>query len=338
MDDAAVHSTNEIEYAKRKRGKARQYRDSDQDHFDVLDSHDDKDVVDESLSLITDQNADPDHYESNAGGNASCPVEPFNMDAEKESGLGYFDGDTYIFRKKVVEGEEDAWLDGGVGDDEEEEGGVVGPGGLDSTSIWKPREDGEGKKQTKNLKYVSEDDTLEDIGRRLVSLLTPLVPDDDKPHMVEAMLARHLMRSFSSVSVVGKPEPSRPWILRSPEAGKSPYVVPKACSMLIVSLMTSAQMGGVIGMIWATGKMPLLATAEVMGFWAVRTSGLTLVSPKMDATGSPMASTILCVWGPVRDAKSRANPLPSGSCMPPGRRISNWCARLTVDAPWVYVR
>ncbi|KAL7486826.1 hypothetical protein ACHAW6_015509 [Cyclotella cf. meneghiniana] len=167
MDDAALRSTSEIEYAKRKRGKARQFGDDDRVDFDVFNSHYDKDVVDESLSLITDQNADPDHYESNAGGNASCPVEPFNMDAEKEGGLGYFDGDTYIFRKKVREGEEDAWLDGGVGDDEEEEG----PGGLDSTSVWKPREGGEGKKQTKNFKYVSEHDTQEDISRRLVALL-----------------------------------------------------------------------------------------------------------------------------------------------------------------------
>eukprot|EP00804_Cyclotella_cryptica_P026428 CCRYP_008093-RF/>CCRYP_008093-RF protein AED:0.39 eAED:0.42 QI:0/0/0/1/0/0/2/0/554 len=171
MDDAAVHSTTKIEYAKRKRGKARQYQEKAADDYDMLDSHSDEEVVDQSLSLITDQNADPDYYESNAGGNASCPVEPFNMDAEKESGLGYFDGDTYIFRKKVVEGEEDAWLDGAVGGDDEEEGGAAGPGGLDSTSIWKPREDGEGKKPTKTSKYVSEDDTQEDIGRRLVTLL-----------------------------------------------------------------------------------------------------------------------------------------------------------------------
>eukprot|EP00804_Cyclotella_cryptica_P005009 CCRYP_018314-RA/>CCRYP_018314-RA protein AED:0.39 eAED:0.42 QI:0/0/0/1/1/1/2/0/77 len=74
----------------------------------------------------------------------------------KESGLGYFD--------EGGGGEEDAWLDGGVGGDDEEEGNVTGPGGLDSTSIWKPERMARRKKPTKTSKYVNEDDTQEEVG------------------------------------------------------------------------------------------------------------------------------------------------------------------------------
>lgn len=38
------------------------------------------------------------------------PVEAFNMDEEREGGEGFFDGDTYVFRREKKE--QDAWLDG----------------------------------------------------------------------------------------------------------------------------------------------------------------------------------------------------------------------------------
>jgi len=40
------------------------------------------------------------------------PVEPFHMENEKSDGTGYFDGDTYVFRKRGDDDEPDAWLDG----------------------------------------------------------------------------------------------------------------------------------------------------------------------------------------------------------------------------------
>ena len=51
-----------------------------------------------------------------AGSNAACPVEPFNLRAEREGGEGYFDGDTYVFRRleeggRAMDEEPDAWLD-----------------------------------------------------------------------------------------------------------------------------------------------------------------------------------------------------------------------------------
>ena len=171
MDDA-MHSSKEIELAKRRRGDARHQTDDFDDH----DTNNDG-----SLSLITDQNADPDEYQSNAGGNASCPVEPFNMDAEKEGGLGYFDGDTYIFRKNRVEGEEDAWLDGVEDENEEETSNTKG--GLDSMSIWKPK-DGVSDGRRKASRYVNDGESQEEIGARIVALL-------EKEETVMMALRRH---------------------------------------------------------------------------------------------------------------------------------------------------
>jgi len=54
--------------------------------------------VDEQTSLLASQEND------------DIAVEPFNMNAEQTDGSGYFDGDTYVFRKHVEE-EPDAWLE-----------------------------------------------------------------------------------------------------------------------------------------------------------------------------------------------------------------------------------
>ncbi len=187
-DPAAFRSAAEIEEAKRRRGRARQgFGESNERgvgnaKYDVggnssssgwkdVDENDDNHEGGQGFSLITDQNADPDAYESNAAGNAPCPVEPFNMDAEKEGGMGYFDGDTYIFRqnKKPIDGEEDAWLDGSSDDEERESGGG---GILNSTAIWKPPPSSKTNDQSKRkAKFVSQDDSPEHLGRRLAALL-----------------------------------------------------------------------------------------------------------------------------------------------------------------------
>jgi CD2 antigen cytoplasmic tail-binding protein 2 len=38
-------------------------------------------------------------------------IEPFHMNQERTDGTGYFDGDTYVFRKHAVDEEPDAWLE-----------------------------------------------------------------------------------------------------------------------------------------------------------------------------------------------------------------------------------
>lgn len=190
-DSAAFRSAAEIEEAKRRRGRARRgigkseegdidiakYDENDGGSSsgwkDIDDTDDDHHENGQGFSLITDQNADLDAYESNAAGNASCPVEPFNMDAEKEGGMGYFDGDTYVFRqnKKPIDGEEDAWLDGSS-DDEEGGSGKAGGGILNSTAVWKPPSKSKTDDPSKRkAKFVSEDDSPEQLGRRLATLL-----------------------------------------------------------------------------------------------------------------------------------------------------------------------
>jgi len=71
--------------------------------------------VDKHLSLVhdTDDNEEltEDQQLCDTTTKAQCPVEPFNLTAEREDGAGFFDGDTYVFRKRHVEGEEDAWMD-----------------------------------------------------------------------------------------------------------------------------------------------------------------------------------------------------------------------------------
>ena len=189
MNDASVKTLSEIEEAKRKRGRVRRREDEVEGstaHFDKDDKHY---TNSNDMSLITDQDKNPDEYETNAGINAGCPVEPFNMNAEKDGGLGYFDGDTYVFRhnQKPVDGEDDAWLDG-LGEDNEKE---TGGGGLDSTSIWKPSSSDtksagyKGEQSKRKSKFVSEDDIPEDIGRRMATLLQ----DDNETVMMA--LTRH---------------------------------------------------------------------------------------------------------------------------------------------------
>ena len=204
-DVAGVFRTPaEIAEARRRRGRARRMEGADVDggaiaEFDARgrrrhdDDDDDGDDDGGGLSLITDASADPDSHESNASGNASCPVEPFNMDAERDGGLGYFDGDTYVFRRngRAIDDEEDAWLDGAPGDDDDDDGGGGAGGGLDSASVWRPgpRATAAAGGERGKLKFVTDDDEPEDLGRRLANLLSR----DGETAMVA--LARHGARA-----------------------------------------------------------------------------------------------------------------------------------------------
>jgi CD2 antigen cytoplasmic tail-binding protein 2 len=73
--------------------------------------------VDEKYSLLHDDSIVENHgqhrQQQQHHHQQSCPIEPFNMNAEREDGMGYFDGDTYIFRKRGRNRDN-------VGEDEEE--------------------------------------------------------------------------------------------------------------------------------------------------------------------------------------------------------------------------
>jgi CD2 antigen cytoplasmic tail-binding protein 2 len=52
-------------------------------------------------------------------------IEPFSMDPDRNDGMGYFEGDTFVFRKRGADDEPDAWvegLDNNNNDDDDEEG------------------------------------------------------------------------------------------------------------------------------------------------------------------------------------------------------------------------
>lgn len=62
---------------------------------DIIDDEHDRTRIDANTSLATE----------------GIPIEPFHMQQEESDGTGYFDGDTYVFRKSISTEEPDAWLD-----------------------------------------------------------------------------------------------------------------------------------------------------------------------------------------------------------------------------------
>lgn len=90
-------SAKELLDAKRTRRLKRDHvEDDDSDDEEGEETH-----IDASTSMMAD-----DHPDEN-----DVPIEPFNMDAERTDGSGYFDGDTYVFRKRDEDEEPDAWLE-----------------------------------------------------------------------------------------------------------------------------------------------------------------------------------------------------------------------------------
>ena len=132
-----------------------------------------------STANIQDPSASADPADPNAvsgaydaGSNAACPVEPFNLKAEREGGEGYFDGDTYVFRRleeggRAMDEEPDAWLDElGGRDANSAKGGdsFAGNGGIARLS---------GAKNTKKKQTTLDLDDVshEELCSRIVALL-----------------------------------------------------------------------------------------------------------------------------------------------------------------------
>jgi GYF domain len=95
-DDAGLPSERDLVNAKRNRRLKRQGQDFDDD------SEDDTSINNDT-SLMAEK--------TNGDGDDDIPVEPFNMKAESTDGSGYFEGDTYVFRRSKEDGEPDAWFD-----------------------------------------------------------------------------------------------------------------------------------------------------------------------------------------------------------------------------------
>lgn len=144
-DDGVLPSERDLVSAKRKRRLKRQGQDLDDD-----DDNDDDDGtnIDNETSLLAESSDDAD-----------IPVEPFNMKAESTDGSGYFDGDTYIFRK-AREAEPDAWLDSlNEGDNRE------------SNTLAKPKNNNEGEGNDNDMDDWSKEE--------LYSRILPLVSDSE---------------------------------------------------------------------------------------------------------------------------------------------------------------
>jgi len=99
-DDQEVPSEHDLLQAKRER-RAKQRE---------LEEDDDDDDIESSTKI--------DNRTSLAG--EGIEIEPFHMNDERNDGTGYFDGDTYVFRKRSADEEPDAWLESLQGENEED--------------------------------------------------------------------------------------------------------------------------------------------------------------------------------------------------------------------------
>jgi CD2 antigen cytoplasmic tail-binding protein 2 len=122
----AVLSERALLEAKRLRRLKRVNRLKNGDEIDMDDDEDDDAEVHTGADVAR---REANRWDRNVGAslldaddNDGIPITPFNMDQEENDGDGYFDGDTYVFRRGGGRGkddeEPDAWADASDDDDE----------------------------------------------------------------------------------------------------------------------------------------------------------------------------------------------------------------------------
>eukprot|EP00977_Amphora_coffeiformis_P014227 scaffold3939_cov166-Amphora_coffeaeformis.AAC.16 len=135
----AARNDDDNEPPRKRHKRPRQYR-PNEDEMDDLDDFvpdtDDQDIPSESQTLRAkrerrlkqahddDQDDDENDTSTRIDYNTSLAaegieIEPFHMRQESSDGTGYFDGDTYVFRKRDAGEEPDAWLDSIEGKEDE---------------------------------------------------------------------------------------------------------------------------------------------------------------------------------------------------------------------------
>jgi CD2 antigen cytoplasmic tail-binding protein 2 len=154
--DTDLPSERDLMDAKRKRRMKRQGTDNIDDEDDGNVEEDD----DEPTSLMAERKQQQ-QLNGTDDMAADIPVEPFNMKAERSDGSGYFEGDTYIFRKRDEEGEPDAWLDSLNNDNDDKKG----------SQLAKPRAAAAERARDNNM----DDWTREE----LYATILPLVSDSE---------------------------------------------------------------------------------------------------------------------------------------------------------------
>ena len=131
-----------------------------------------------------DENADPDrdlptHSDRETSlASEGIPIEAFNMENEKTDGSGYFEGDTYVFRRGAgglaPNEEADAWLDNlKEGGDEEVQ---LGKGHSDSITLFQRQNQQEQKK----LQQQKREEKMDSLSKEeLYSRLLPLIAETE---------------------------------------------------------------------------------------------------------------------------------------------------------------
>jgi len=101
LDDDDEEIAVDVSYDEGHALMAKKRRQSHDDDFQFRGNRQQgEEAVDSTYSLLFDKHA------------GVCPVEAFNLEEERNSGDGYFDGDTFVFRNRKHEQEQpDAWLD-----------------------------------------------------------------------------------------------------------------------------------------------------------------------------------------------------------------------------------
>ncbi len=150
------------------------------DKNEILNDNDDnfqgEEDVDERFSLLHDYNNGNSESDET---NNDIPIEPFNLKSEREDGMGYFDGDTYVFRRNRGEdGEDDAWVD--TLDDDQNNDDSRGTGVRDSNNSNKLLQTSSSKSSKQRLESATFDQlTKESAYEQLI----PLLAKDDETVM-----------------------------------------------------------------------------------------------------------------------------------------------------------
>jgi hypothetical protein len=113
----------------------------DNDHISKYEDSDEEEVEQLELDYNDDDDNDNDEHtrerdarmdRSRSLAAEGIAIEPFHMNQEQSDGTGYFDGDTYVFRKRNVDEEPDAWLES-LAEQQQQQGDNNGQDGLAST-------------------------------------------------------------------------------------------------------------------------------------------------------------------------------------------------------------
>jgi len=186
-EDGVIPSACNLIDAKRNRRLKRQ----GQDMFSE-DEFGEKTKIDASTSLMS---------ENKVEGN-SIPVEPFNMNKEQSDGTGYFEGDTYVFRRGDDEGEPDAWFDS-LNEEDQQELAKVKKNDLSSIEVTDKDSMDDWSKEdlySKIITLVSDSETILNALVRYGNLIKRSEKEETKSPDASLQLSQKSLNDLTSAS------------------------------------------------------------------------------------------------------------------------------------------